>query len=105
LLPVVGQRVKVSREVYTYRYTLKVAERMAAQAKDHYEIDNSIAAIVFCAFTLEGYLNHAGEELIPRWNELFEGLKPKAKLMMIADRYGINIVFGAPPFQLFNSIF
>jgi hypothetical protein len=96
---------EVRRKVYTYRHTLMVAERMAAQAKGNNERDNSIVAIVFCAFTLEGYLNHAGEELIPRWNELFESLKPKAKLMMLTDRYEINIVFGSPPFQAFSTIF
>lgn len=78
---------------------------MAAQAKEDKERDNSIASIVFCAFTLEGYLNHAGEELVPKWNELFESLKPKAKLMLLTDRYGVNIDFGSPPFQAFSTIF
>lgn len=96
---------EVRRKVYTYRHTLMVAERMAAQAKEDKERDNSIVAIVFCAFTIEGYLNHAGEELIPKWNELFEILRPKAKLIFLSERYGIDIEFGLPPFQSFGTIF
>ena len=82
-----------------------VAERMAIQAKEDNERDNAIAAIVFCAFTLEGYLNHAGEELIPKWNELFENLRPKAKLVLLADRFNVDIKFGSLPFQAFGTIF
>ncbi len=96
---------EAQRKVYTYRHMLMVAERMSAQAKENNERDNSIATIVFCAFALEGYLNHAGEELIPRWNDRFEKLKPKAKLIMLTDHYRVNIEFGTLPFQAFSTIF
>jgi len=96
---------KVRRKVYTYRHTLMIAESMVVQAEGDKERDNAIAAIVFCAFTLEGYLNHVGEELIPKWNELFESLKPKAKLILLADRFDISIKFGSLPFQTFGTVF
>lgn len=95
----------VRRKVYMYRHMLMIAERMAAQAAAENERDNSISAIVFCAFALEGYLNHAGEELIPKWNELFESLKPKAKLVLLTDQYAVSLAFGVPPFQSFGTIF
>ena len=95
----------VRRKVYTYRHTLMIAERMAAQAKKENERDNSVSSIVFCAFSLEGYLNHAGDELIPKWDEFYENLKPKAKLALLAYRYNFDITFGAPPFQSFTTIF
>jgi hypothetical protein len=82
-----------------------IAQRMVEQAKTGTERDNSISAVIFCAFSLEGYLNHAGEELIPKWNELFESLKPRAKLALLADRYGVDIAFGESPFQSFGTIF
>ena len=93
------------RKIYTYRHTLMIAERMASQAAKEYERDNSIAAIMFCLFSLEGYLNHAGGELVPDWDNLYEILRPKAKLIFIADKYNFNFTFGAPPFQSFTTIF
>jgi hypothetical protein len=81
------------------------AERMLSQAKHDRERDNSVSAIVFCAFSLEGYLNHVGNELIPKWHEFFESLNPKAKLVLIADRYDFKFTFGSPPFQSFVTIF
>jgi len=93
------------RKVYTYRYTLMTAERMLEQAEKYAEKDNSMSAIVFCAFSLEGFLNHIGDELIPKWNNLFENLSPKAKLVLIADRYKYEFSFGKRPFQSFNTIF
>ena len=64
-----------------------------------------MSAIIFCAFTLEGYLNHIGSELIPKWNDLFEKLSPMAKLVMIADKYKFELSFDSPPFQSFLTIF
>lgn len=84
---------------------LMIAERMAGQAEIQNTRENSIAAIVFCAFSLEGYLNHVGEELFPNWNEMFESLSPKAKLALLADRHGLRPSFGSPPFQSFGTIF
>ncbi len=82
-----------------------IAEQMLKQSHSEQEWHNSISVIVFCAFSLEGFLNHAGDELIDDWNNLFENLKPKAKLIFLTDKYNIKIDFGKKPFQSFRVIF
>ena len=49
-----------------------------------------LSSIVFSAFTLESFLNHAGKETIPHWDE-FESLSPKSKLLLIADKHNTKI--------------
>lgn len=94
-----------SRIVYMYKYTLMTAEQMIEQASKGEEKNNSLSAIVFCAFTLEGFLNHVGAELIEEWNNLFESLAPKAKLVLITDKFKIKFSFGEEPFQSFSKVF
>ncbi len=96
---------EVRRKVYTYRYTAMTAERMLEQARSINEVDNTISAIVFCAFSLEGYLNHVGDELVKDWSALFESLKPKEKLILISERFNVEIQLGKAPFQSFSTIF
>ena len=96
---------EIRRKVYTYRYMAMTAERMLEQARSTNEIDNAISAIVFCAFSLEGYLNHVGDELIKDWGDLFENLKPHAKLIMLAKQFDVEIQLGKSPFQSFSTIF
>ncbi len=78
---------------------------MAEQAESQHERENATGAIVFCAFALEGYLNHVGAELVPNWGELFESLSPEAKLVFLAERYSAKVEFGKAPFQAFRAIF
>ncbi len=82
-----------------------MAEKMLEQAESNNEILNATSTIVFCAFTLEGYLNHVGDELINDWGDLFESLKPKAKLVLISKQFDVEISFGEQPFQTFSTIF
>lgn len=86
----------MTRKVYTYKHTLTIAEQMITQAQNNENIEwhNAISTIVFCAFSLEGFLNHIGNELIKDWNSLFENLNPKAKLLLLTDKFNLNIDFG-----------
>jgi len=95
----------IHRKVYTYRYTVMTAERLLEQARLQNERDNSISAIIFCAFSLEGYLNHVGDELISDWSASFERLKPKEKLISISSKFNVDIQFWKSPFQSFSTIF
>jgi hypothetical protein len=78
---------------------------MVEQAKSVHERENSTGAIIFCAFALEGFLNHVGAELVPKWGELFESLSPEAKLVYLSERHAVKIDFGQPPFEAFRTIF
>ena len=95
------------RKIYSYKHTLTIAEQMMKQAQNNEDVEwhNSISTIMFCAFSLEGFLNHIGDELINEWNELYENLKPKAKLVLLTDKYNIKVDFGKTPFQSFKIIF
>lgn len=95
------------RKVYSYKHTLTIAEQMLEQAKnsENLEWHNSISTIIFCAFSLEGFLNHIGDELVNEWNELYENLKPKEKLVLLINKYNIKVDFGRSPFQSFKVIF
>ena len=95
----------MGRKVYTYRHMINIAKTMIHQAENKDEYSNSVATIVFCAFSLEGFLNHVGKELVKDWNELYENLKPKAKLVLLTDKFNIEIDFSARSFQSFNVIF
>lgn len=97
----------MSRKVYSYKHTLTIAEEMLRQAKNNENLEwhNSISTIIFCAFSLEGFLNHIGDELVIGWNELGKNLKPKEKLVLLIDKYNIKVDFGRSPFQSFRVIF
>lgn len=95
----------MGRKVYSYKYTITIAESMLEQAKNDREWSNSISTILFCAFSLEGFLNHIGDELVENWNSSYEKLEPKKKLTFLTDKYNIKINFGNSPFQSFKVIF
>lgn len=84
---------------------ITIAETMLQQAQVNNEYNNSLSTVVFCAFSLEGFLNHVGEELVKDWNESFESYKPKDKLLFLANKFNIEIDFGKSPFQSFKIIF
>lgn len=84
---------------------ITIAETMLQQAQVNNEYNNSLSTVVFCAFSLEGFLNHVGEELVKDWNESFERYKPKDKLLFLANKFNIEIDFGKSPFQSFKIIF
>jgi hypothetical protein len=98
---------KMGRKVYSYKHTLTIAEQMLKQAQNSENIEwhNSISMIIFCAFSLEGFLNHVGDELIKDWSSLFENLNPKAKLILLSDKFDAKIDFSKAPFQSFKIIF
>jgi hypothetical protein len=97
----------MGRKVYSYKHTFTIAEQMLNQAQNNENIEwhNSISTILFCAFTLEGFLNHVGDELIKDWSCLFENLNPKAKLVLLSDKFDVKIDFSKAPFQSFKIIF
>ncbi|MDH3997767.1 MAG: hypothetical protein OET90_02905 [Desulfuromonadales bacterium] len=63
-----------------------------------------MGSLVFTAFTLEAYLNHAGEKLFQCWSDL-ERLGPKEKLNVIAEHIGLEVNYGGRPWQVIKDLF
>ncbi len=67
------------------------------------------SSLVFLAFALEAWLNHHCAELFgeDRWEREFEqSLKPRAKLLLLAAKRGIEIdSWGHDPWQSFDTCF
>ena len=70
---------------------------------------NCLTSMVFCAFTLEGYLNHLGEILFPKEWKLFNaGAKrkdTKEKLNVICEKFHYSLNKNVKPFCYSHTIF
>lgn len=62
------------------------------------------ASLIFTAFTLEAFLNHAGSHLYPHWDYL-ECLSPKKKLDLITEHLSIKCDASKAPWQIINELF
>ncbi len=62
------------------------------------------ASLVFTAFTLEAFLNHAGSHLFRHWHYL-ESLSPKKKLELITEHLAINTDPSKAPWQIVDELF
>lgn len=121
------KRIKVEgKYMKTYVDLFKVAKSSLekvekSEVKNFY---NSMNCILFCALSLEAYLNHIGATEFQFWEEDLErSLNPHAKLKLIAserlkvekipligfpkkrDPIKISIDFSRRPFQSFKVIF
>lgn len=99
-------RVKQERGVITYSY-LKMASFNALEQAKQIETGrfyNLMTSMLFCAFTLEAFLNHVGMETIDCWSILKKKLSPEEKLDFIANSIKYEPDFGVRPFQSFKEI-
>lgn len=65
---------------------------------------NLQAAAVFCAFALEAYLNHVGEEELEFWSEI-DRISYAAKLEVLAKHLGFTVDKSQRPFQTILELF
>ena len=96
------------RRIYSYNIHFDAVEYYLelSKDKDHSEEMNSRSCLVFTAFGTEAFLNHVGDQLFSSWEDhLKKSLSPEAKLHLIAERIGLRIHFGKPPFQCFRTLF
>lgn len=98
--------VVTTREVIGYAamwHTSKcLLERGQEEVKASYH--QFMASLVFTAFTIEAYLNHAGQAIFACWGDL-ERLGPEEKLNVISERLALSVDYGAKPWQIMNKIF
>jgi hypothetical protein len=96
------------RRIYSYNIHFNAAEYYLELSKnqDQSEEMNSRSCLVFAAFGIEAFLNHVGEQLFNSWKVyLGKSLSAEAKLHLIAEKIGLKVDFGKPPFQVFRTLF
>ena len=99
---------KVERTLPTYTrlrsvswYTFHLAQKSAEGS-----LHNLMISMLFCAFTIEAFLNHLLEITFPAfWEPLKKRLRPRDKLHVLAAYFSIDPDFGHRPFQTFDKIF
>lgn len=96
----------IEREIRTYAY-LRVAAADALQKATKIEEGSFyqiMSCLVFCAFTVEAYLNHVGERKIGYWNEI-EKIEPMAKLKVLYTALGLPFDPSKRPIQTVQQLF
>lgn len=64
-----------------------------------------IGTMLFSAFAMEAYLNHAGKLKIENWDKVEKSFSPKQKIKRIIDELNLDVNLGEPPFQIFHELF
>ena len=97
-------RVEATRLAFTHAMLFQVARFSLKQAEGKVEgsFHNRTSSMVFSAFTLEAYLNHVGQQLVPEWEEFAPSRK---KLNRILQQLNFIVDFSARPFSSFAPLF
>jgi hypothetical protein len=90
---------------YDEFYNLTYYSLLEAEKSVEGRFYNCLITMVFCAFSLEAYLNHLGERYISNWESLERNLNYSQKLTLIAKTTRIKIDMLEKPFCFMNSIF
>lgn len=98
------QATRESTPAFTLNQIGKIAFNRAKNG-ERYQYLDIITAQLMCAFTMEAVLNHLGKKLFEDWEVMERCLKPKDKLIIIAERSGLGKVLGSRPFQFLTEIF
>jgi hypothetical protein len=101
-VPVTG-----SRSFYAYAHLREMAWNAykAAEAVEEGRYLHCQAAVVFCAFALEAYLNHIGVRRVKSWDLLERKLSWREKLDFIGRELSTTFDRGRQPFQAMVGAF
>lgn len=100
-------RVEAKRTVFAYAYLHAAAKHSLehAEASEDGRTYDCMATILFCAFTLEAYLNHLGKVKIPSWEKIERKLGPKEKLYLLIDVMKHAVDESRRPYQTLKDMF
>lgn len=90
--------------IYNFNIMRSLSKQYLKQASKNSDPDCT-TSILYSAFSLEGYLNYAGDKLFTCWDEIEKSLNPIAKIKLIAEHLGIKVDFGTRPFQTVKQVF
>lgn len=99
--------ISAERSIYTFNYLRHAASLALGQAKDTKGGCNAycMSSIILSAFSIEAYLNHIGEELLPYWDDdIKKGFSILNKLKIVCHHVGLQPDFSRHPFQSFSDI-
>ena len=89
--------------VYLYIGAKDMLER--AEASREGQLYTVTAALIFCAFTLEAYINHLGAARHPDWDTRERRKSAKVKLKDLAKEVDMNVDFGKAPYSTIRGLF
>ena len=90
--------------IYNFNIMRSLSKQYLEQASKDCDPDCT-TSILYSAFSLEGYLNYAGEKLFTCWQDIEKSLSPIAKIKLITEHLEIKIDFGIRPFQTVKQVF
>lgn len=90
--------------IYNFNIMRSLSKEYLKQASKNSDADCT-TSILYSAFSLEGYLNYAGDKLFTCWDEIEKSLNPIAKIKLIAEHLEIKVDFGTRPFQTVKQVF
>jgi hypothetical protein len=99
-------RVQSETTTNTYVYCWNAAHRSLEKARENKQgaLYFRMMAGVFAAFTVEGYLNHLGQERVGVWNNLERKLGPQEKLLLLRDMLHLSVDISSRPFQTLHHM-
>lgn len=99
-------RVQSETTTNTYVYCWNTARRALEKARENKQgaLYFKMMAGVFAAFTVEGYLNHLGQERVRVWSKLERKLGPQEKLLLLCDMLHLSVDTSSRPFQTLRDM-
>jgi hypothetical protein len=76
-----------------------------AEASRDGQLYTVMSALMYCAFTLEAYINHLGALRHADWEAKEHRKSAKDKFKMLAREVGVQVNFGKPPYRTMRDLF
>ncbi|WP_339414524.1 hypothetical protein [Pseudomonas sp. EA_35y_Pfl2_R5] len=91
----------------TYAYMFIGAKAMLEQAEksDDGQLYNLVSCLIFCAFTIEAYLNHLGQLQDESWEKTERKLSKLKKYTKLCQQAGITPDFTQRPYSTLSELF
>jgi hypothetical protein len=101
-----NKKVLVRKTIRSYDYFYELTYYSLKQAEEQKKtrLYNCMITMVFCAFSIEAYVNHLGAQMIPEW-ETIERSTLDEKLLIISNSKKITLNKIEKPFCYLNMIF
>ncbi len=100
-------KVNIERTIKPYDefYNLTFFSLDQARKEAEGRFYNCLITMVFCAFTLEAYLNDIGNQLVKDWDSIERDKNPYEKLSLFQEITNVKICRSTKPYCYINSIF
>ena len=76
-----------------------------AEASSEGQLYTAMGALMYCAFTLEAFINHLGALSDADWKRRSSKKSAKDKLKALAKEVGVKVDFGKQPYSTMRNLF